>query len=35
MAVTGLLMIGFLLMHMFGNSKMFLGEESSTTMQSG
>jgi len=28
MAVTGLLMIGFLLMHMFGNSKMFLGEES-------
>ncbi len=28
MAVTGLLMIGFLLMHMFGNLKMFIGEES-------
>jgi len=28
MAVTGLLLIAFLLMHMFGNSKMFLGEHS-------
>ncbi len=27
MAVTGLVMIGFLLMHMFGNFKMFLGED--------
>ena len=27
MAVTGLLMIGFLLMHMYGNLKMFLGAE--------
>ncbi len=27
MAVTGLLLIAFLLMHMFGNFKMFLGEE--------
>ncbi len=26
MAVTGLIMIGFLLVHMFGNLKMFLGE---------
>lgn len=28
MAVTGLIMIGFLLMHMFGNLKMFIGEDS-------
>lgn len=28
MAVTGLIMIGFLLMHMYGNLKMFLGPES-------
>ena len=28
MAVTGLLLIAFLLMHAFGNSKMFLGEDS-------
>jgi succinate dehydrogenase / fumarate reductase, cytochrome b subunit len=27
MAVTGLLLIGFLLMHMYGNLKMFLGAE--------
>ncbi|WP_377105141.1 succinate dehydrogenase cytochrome b subunit [Propionicimonas sp. T2.31MG-18] len=27
MAVTGLIMIGFLLMHMYGNLKMFLGAE--------
>ena len=27
MAVTGLLLIAFLLMHMFGNLKMFIGEE--------
>lgn len=27
MAVTGLIMIGFLLMHMYGNLKMFLGVE--------
>lgn len=27
MAMTGLVMIGFLLMHMFGNLKMFLGAE--------
>lgn len=27
MAITGLVMIGFLLMHMFGNFKMFLGED--------
>jgi succinate dehydrogenase / fumarate reductase, cytochrome b subunit len=28
MAVTGLMLIGFLLMHMYGNLKMFLGAES-------
>ncbi|MGB4892444.1 MAG: succinate dehydrogenase cytochrome b subunit [Propionicimonas sp.] len=28
MAVTGLVLIGFLLMHMYGNLKMFLGEHS-------
>lgn len=28
MAVTGLIMIGFLLMHMYGNLKAFIGEES-------
>jgi succinate dehydrogenase / fumarate reductase cytochrome b subunit len=27
MAVTGLILVGFLLMHMFGNLKVFLGEE--------
>ena len=27
MAVTGLVLIGFLLVHMFGNLKMFIGEE--------
>ena len=27
MAVTGLIMIAFLLMHMYGNLKMFLGPE--------
>jgi succinate dehydrogenase / fumarate reductase cytochrome b subunit len=27
MAVTGLIMVGFLLMHMYGNLKMFLGAE--------
>jgi succinate dehydrogenase / fumarate reductase cytochrome b subunit len=27
MAVTGLILIGFLLMHMYGNLKMFLGDE--------
>lgn len=27
MAITGLVMIGFLLMHMFGNLKVFVGEE--------
>ncbi len=28
MAVTGLILVGFLLMHMYGNLKMFLGAES-------
>ncbi|WP_028709400.1 succinate dehydrogenase [Propionicicella superfundia] len=27
MAVTGLILVGFLLMHMYGNLKMFMGEE--------